>query len=261
MHPHDAGAPVDLTGPVLGGALLVLLAGYLAAIAVSRRRGRPWPAWRTACAEAGVGVAAVAVAPVAAVGGFVAHMWAHLLLGMLAPILLVLAAPVTLALRALPAARARRLSRFLASRPIRVLTHPAVAGTLDAGGLWLLYGTGLYAAMHHDPGLHLLVHAHVLAAGWLFTASVLRVDPDPHPVGHRTRALVLLAFLTLHAILAKHLYAHPPTGVPEAQAQAGAQLMYYGGDYIDVALLVLFCLDWYRRTAPTRASAPAAHPA
>ena len=56
-----------------------------------------------------------------------------------------------------------------------------------------------------------------------------------------------MAFLALHSILGKVIYAHPPQGVADEQAQLGAQVMYYGGDYIDLVLIVLFCLDWYRR--------------
>ena len=92
----------------------------------------------------------------------------------------------------------------------------------------------------------------MLLAGWVFTAAILQVDPAPHPHGHPLRAGVLVAFLALHAILSKHVYAHPPAGVGVAEAQAGAQLMYYGGDWIDLVLIAVFCLDWYRRTAPVR---------
>src|SRR6478736_3909588 len=47
-------------------------------------------------------------------------------------------------LRALPPARARRVSAVLRSPVPRVVGHPVVAGLLDAGGLWLLYTTGLF---------------------------------------------------------------------------------------------------------------------
>ncbi len=40
--------------------------------------------------------------------------------------------------------------------------------TLSVGGLWLLYGTGLFGAMHY-PVVHAIVHAHVTTAGYLFT--------------------------------------------------------------------------------------------
>lgn len=253
MHQHDAGAAVEVTALVVGGLLLLFLVGYAAAVVAGTRRGRAWPVHRTLCAVAGAGAGLVAVGPLGPAGhhDFVVHMWGHLLLGMLAPLLLVVSAPVTAVLRSLPARWARRLTRLLRTPYVRVVSHPVTAATLNIGGLWLLYTTALHGWMHSSTAGHLVVHLHVLLAGWVFTAAILQVDPTPHPVGHRLRAGVLLAFLALHAILSKHLYANPPAGVPAPEAWAGAQLMYYGGAYVDLVLIVLFCLDWYRRTAPS----------
>jgi putative membrane protein len=72
-------------------------------------------------------------------------------------------------------------------------------------------------------------------------------------VGARGGAPVL--FLAAHGILAKYLYGHPPAGVPAGAGRAGAELMYYGGDLIDLALIVVFCWQWYRATDPGRRSA------
>ncbi len=238
------------------GALLLGVAGvYVAGVVAVRRRGRYWPGWRTLAWCAGVATAAAALTGPVAAGAhhdFGAHMLGHLLLGMAAPLLLVLGAPITLALRALPVRAARTVSRFFANRLVRGLTHPVTAATLDAGGLWLLYTTGLYAAMGAHPWLHLVVHAHILFAGYLFTASVVGEDPAPHRPGRPVRAGVLVAFLAAHAVLAKHVYAHPPAGVPAAAAEPAAQLMYYGGDVIHLALIAIFCAQWYRATAPAR---------
>ncbi|MEV0901648.1 cytochrome c oxidase assembly protein [Actinoplanes sp. NPDC049802] len=200
---------------------------------------------RIACLAAGLATAAAAVTgPLAGAAhhDFTAHMTGHLLLGMIAPLLLVLAAPVTMVLRALPVGAARRLTRFLNSRPVRMVTHPVPAAALNAGGLWLLYTTGL----HHAIGSHPAVHFHVLASGYLFTAAVIGVDPAPHRPGHPVRAAALIGFLAAHAVLAKHLYGHPPPGVPMDEARAGAELMYYGGDLADLVLIVVFCHQWYR---------------
>jgi putative membrane protein len=54
--------------------------------------------------------------------------------------------------------------------------------------------------------------------------------------------------MAAHGILAKSLYAGPPTGVPAARAEAGAQVMYYGGGVVELALLVLLGVEWYRWT-------------
>ena len=248
--------------------VLLLVAAALAQVAALRAaapRGR-WPWWRTLAWHAGLlcaGVALVGPLAMAARSSFTAHMAGHLLLGMVAPLLLVLAAPVTLALRALPAPSARRLVRLLRTRFVRVVAHPLVAAVLNAGGLWLLYTTDLYRLMHGSVLVHALVHAHVLLAGWVFTASVVGVDPDPHRSPMTVRATVLVLFVAAHSLLGKWLYVHPPAGVEQADARAGAQLMYYGGDVVDVTLMVLLLLVWYRATRPrtgvrTASAAPSA---
>ncbi len=231
--------------------LVVAALAYPAAARAAERRGRDWPAGRTLSWWAGLAVlAAATTGPLAAAAhhGFTAHMAIHLLLGMAAPLLLVLAAPVTLALRALPARRARSLARLLRSRPARVLTHPVTAALLDGGGLWLIYTTDLWTA--HDGWIHLLITVHLVGAGYLFTASIVGVDPAPHRPGLGTRAAVLTAFLAAHGILAKYLYAHPPAGVTDAEALRGAELMYYGGDLLSLAVIVLLCREWYAGRAP-----------
>lgn len=249
--PDTPGMADGLGWAVADGAVVLLLAGAAVGYAVALRASSarsPWPAGRTLCWYAGLGcVGAALLGPVAeaARGSFTAHMLGHLLLGMIGPLLLVMSAPVTLALRALPATAARSLTRLLRGRFVRVLTHPVVAAALNAGGLWLLYTTPLYPLMHGSVLAHSLVHAHVLLAGYLFAAAMVGPDPDPHRASMPVRSAVLIAFIAAHSVLAKWLYAHPPAGVGRADGEAGAQLMYYGGDTVDVVLIVLLFSRWY----------------
>lgn len=263
---HGAGAPLAadaswaLHDALSVAALLIAVGGYLRALRAARRRG-PWPALRTTSWMLGVasaGAATLGPIALAAHESLTGHMLAHLLLGMLAPLLLVLGAPVTLLLRALPVAAARRLSRVLRSAPLRVLTHPVTAGILNAGGLWALYATDLYGLMHASALAHAIVHLHLLLAGYLLTAALVGVDPDPHRASIGVRAAVLLAFMAVHSVLAKRVYGQPPAGVEAADAHVASQLMYYGGDVVDVTLLVLLGLAWLRATRPRRAAVPAA---
>jgi putative membrane protein len=214
-----------VTAAVLAWVLAGAGSAYLVGVARAAGRGC-WPRRRIAAWWAGVAAAALGATLSASGAGTLAAL-GHLLLGMLAPLLLVLAAPVTLALRALPADRARALVAVLRSSPARVLTYPLVAGALDAGGLWLLYTTGLHAY----PALG----AHVLAAGYLFTASVVGIDPAPHRAGLTVRATALVLVAAAHGILAKHLYADG--------WGTGAMVMYYGGDVIELALAALLCRE------------------
>lgn len=238
------------------GILAVAAVAYAVALRTARERGR-WPVRRTVFWYLGLGSAAAALlGPVAdlARASFTAHMVGHVLLGMVAPLLLVLAAPVTAALRALPVPAARTLTRVLRSGAVRAGTHPVTTAVLNAGGIWLLYTTDLHHLMHLSVPVYAAVHAHIFLAGYLFTASIIGADPNPHRASMRVRSAVLVAFIAAHSILAKWLYAHPPAGVGAADARSGAQLMYYGGDAVDVMLIVLLFAGWYSATRPRHPS-------
>ncbi|PWU69003.1 cytochrome c oxidase assembly protein [Gracilibacillus dipsosauri] len=232
---------------------VLTLVMYILAVIVSNRRHKRWPLYRTVCWIFGVLFAIISVAgPLAnrALVDFTAHMFGHLFLGMLAPLLMALAAPMTLMLRTLTVPIARRLSKMLRSRLSRMLTNPIIASVLNIGGLWLLYTTSLYSLMHDYFLLHLIVHVHVFLAGYLFTISMFYIDPMPHRVPFLYRAIVLCVALTGHGILSKYIYAHPPNHVTINQAELGGMVMYYGGDIIDIVIIFILCLQWFRATRP-----------
>lgn len=215
--------------------------------AVRNRDRRPWPLYRSVLWVAGMlALLAATVGPIATAGhdSFASHMVQHLLLGMSAPLLLVLAAPVTLALRSLDVVPARRLSAMVRTPVVRFFVHPIPAATLNIGGLWLIYTTELFPAMHDNAMLLFVVHAHVLVAGYLFTAAMISVDPSPHRPGFLYRTVVLIVAMASHGILAKYLFGHPPAGVPSNQAEVGSMIMYYGGDVIDVVMIIVLCRQW-----------------
>lgn len=254
MHGHAAdgtlGAEVILAIP-FGLAIFV----YATGVVLQHRRGRSWPWYRTAAWTTGVSViAATFVGPLAAAAhtDFVAHMSAHLLVGMVGPLLLVLGAPVTLALRSLHVSRARRLTRLLRSLPARIVGTPVIAAVINVGGLWVLYTTGAYVIMQGDAVLHAAVSVHFLLAGLLFTAAIMPIDPAPHRAGFGMRAAVLLAAMAAHSILAKWIYAHPPLGVDPGAAEAGAMLMYYAGGIVDGLIVLVLCTQRYRHAGRRR---------
>lgn len=228
---------------------------YIGAVLVTnqRRNLRKWPWIRTVSFVVGMLLAAIAVVgPLARQSHsyFTVHMVGHLLLGMLAPLLIALAAPMTLLLRTLHVHIARKLSRLLQCRPIRFFTHPIVASILNIGGLWLLYTTPFYTAMHENLALHIFVHIHVFAAGYLFTISLLYIDPVSHRLSFQYRTIVFILALAGHGILSKFIYAYPPEGVPVEQARVGAMLMYYGGDAVDLLLIIILFSHWYQSVRP-----------
>ncbi|WP_221361539.1 cytochrome c oxidase assembly protein [Streptomyces beigongshangae] len=254
-HPGPGADPSAAGWPALGAALSVTVL-YLLAARRLRRRGDLWPRWRDGSFAAG-GAAVVWAALGGHPGGpFTGHMIQHLVVGMAAPLLLVLARPLTLALRALgPGSVRRGLLALARSRPVGLLVCPPVAGLLDVGGMWLLYRTGLFAAVRHQPLPHALVHAHLLAAGLLFTFAVCRLDPVRRRWGLAVRGVTLLAVGAAHGVLAKSLYAVPPPGTAfgTADLRAGARWMYYGGDLVEVALAVVLGVGWYASAGRARA--------
>lgn len=245
VHQHGAGQPGALA-LIVAGVALCAGGGYGWAAARLRRRGDRWPPVRDLwCAAGSAVVVAAALFPFPG-GPFTAHMAQHLAMGMVAPLLLVLGRPLTLALRSLPPGGRRRLLAVLRSRPLSALANPLVAAVLDAGGLWLLYRTPLFALAHERPWLGCLVHAHVLAAGVLFPAVVCSLDPLPRH-GMALRSAALVGAGAAHSVLSRTLYAAAPpgTGFAAGDLSAAAELMYYGGDLVEIALAVVVGLQWY----------------
>jgi putative membrane protein len=256
MNNHASGFVVLQHGMAFMACLA--LAGYIWAVWAANRKHNKWPLYRSLFWMAGILSGAAAVTgPLAEMAhtDFSVHMLGHLLLGMLAPLLLVLSAPMTLLMRALDVKNARRLSAFLKSRYVGVISDPFVAALLNIGGLWLLYTTSLYEMMHHHPGLHALVHIHVFLAGFLFSAAMIYIDPVPHRRPFLYRGIIFVLALAGHGILSKYIYANPPAGVDSLQAKTGAMLMYYGGDAVDLVLILLFCWQWYYAARPRAAAA------
>jgi putative membrane protein len=221
-------------------ALPLLLAGAALALGVRSLavRGDRWPRRRTTCAATGLVLLAVGLLPPLASFDEDArvHLVQHLLVGMVAPLLLALGAPVTLALRAVRTPTRRRLLALLSSPPVRAATWPPVVLALDVGGLSLVSLGGLGERAEHLPWLHALVHAHMIVAGWLFASLVAGPDPVPRPRVSGRLVLIVLAGAG-HDVVAKLLYVR---GYGQ-----DAEILYYGGTLVDLALAVVVLAGWY----------------
>ena len=228
------------------------LAGYGAGLLRLRRRGVRWPAGRTVALVAGLACVAAGVLPpvVDHDETFWVHVGQHLLLAMAAPVLLALSGPFTLALRTLPRRSRRLILGALHSTPVAFVTTPALVLLLDICGLVLLYTTGTYALTLQHDGLHALVHLHMFLTGCLLAWVVVGVDPMPRRPGFGGRLATLVIVAAAHDTISKLLYAHDlPVGAgPASDRHAGAQLMYYGGTVVDLAMAVALMGQWYRAT-------------
>lgn len=242
---------IDTFGVILITGLVFMLFIYLYAAIFLNSPNKKWPVYRYFTWILGILCIAVSlVGPLAKFShiNFIAHMFSHLLLGMLAPLLITLSFPMTLLLRTLKVQHARLISRILKSDIVGFVSNPIIASLLNIGGLWILYTTNLFNVMHHHILIHIIVHLHIFLAGYLFTISMIYLDPTPHRYSFFYRATCTVVALAGHDILSKYIFIHPPTNVPIEQAQAGGKLMYYGGDLIDLLLIFMICLQWYKST-------------
>ncbi len=246
MHGASGFDPIMLLSLLVVGVALA----YAALLLRQRRQGRRWPPHRSLLFALGIAMLGYGLSPGLMVAGHAnlrVHMTQHMLLGMFAPLALVLGQPVTLLLRGLPVPAARRVAAALHGAPLRWWMNPLVALTLNVGGMYLLYLTPLYAVMLGNGWLHLLVHFHVIAAGFLYAAVVAGVDPSPLRAPFRWRLATLLAGAALHSILGKLMFAGLyPRGTGEAPAviEAAARRMYYWGDLAEALLACVLFWGW-----------------
>lgn len=243
---------LEITVVFIAIAALIL---YPAAMHYSNKKHRRWKKGRFFIFAIGVIIAASALTgPLARLShtDFTVHMLGHLLLGMLGPLFILHGKPMTLIMRTLNITHARKLSALLNMKYVKFISNPIVASILNIGGLFLIYKTGLFELMHTSVLLFALVHLHVFLAGYLFTMSIIYIDIVTHRYSFLYRAAILIAALGFHKILSKLIYASPPAGIPIQDGERGAMLMYYGGDIADLALIIILCLEWYKRAERSR---------
>ncbi|MFF8478888.1 cytochrome c oxidase assembly protein [Streptomyces sp. NPDC015414] len=255
---HGAGSSLEWLLPALG--MLAVAGAYLLLVRRVRRRNpiQGWSRWRTGwflCGNFLLGGALLPPVAPFAYEDFRGHMAQHMLIGMYAPLALVLAAPITLLLRTLPAARGRQLTTVLHSPPARVIAHPAVALALSTGSLALLYFTPLYNATMDSPVAHWLLHAHFLLSGCLFAYVIAGPDPAPSRPTVRARLVYLGVAIAAHAVISQMMYGGFWVDIhtPIPQVQAGAEIMYYGGDIAELLLAAALVATW-RPEPPRRAA-------
>lgn len=236
--------------------VLPAAAVYTWGVVRAARAGVRWPPTCTICAAVGlILLTAALMPPMMAATDVRVQIVQHLVLAMLVPLTLALSAPVTLALRTCPPAQRKWLVRFLHSRFVAALTWGPVVLVLELGGMYAYYLTPLYAQAHSQPWLHGLVHLHMFAAGCLLSWYLVGRDPLPR-TSLVARLGVLLFAAAGHDVLAKLRYAHllPDNAADPDQLRAAAQIMFYGGDGIEVLLAVLVMGTWYARTGRALAS-------
>lgn len=240
---------------------------YLAAVVRLHRRGDAWPWHRTVLWLLGILLLFYMTN-----GGvnvyekylFSQHMLAHMTLGMIIPVLLVPAAPITLALRAIhkraDGSRGAREWIMLAvhSRYFGVLSNPVIAAAIFVGSLWVFYYTGVFRWATVDHVGHEWMIVHFLAAGYLFVAALIGIDPAPYRAPYPIRLIVLLAAMAFHAffglalmsgsgLLLADWYGAMGWGTSAlADQQTGGGIAWSVGEIPTVILAIVVAILWSR---------------
>jgi cytochrome c oxidase assembly factor CtaG len=238
-------------------ALLVLVpaggsfAAYQSRVRRLRAAGARWPVWRELSVLGGV--LCIAFGITAPLGDrFSGHVIEHLLLGLVGPGLVAAGSPLTLALRSSRPPARRRLRAVLRSRPVQVLTHPAVAVALAMLGPWVVWLSPVDRYQRQSVVVHGIVHLHLVAAGALFAVAVLGLDHTRWRRAHAARLLAAAVALPLHALLGLViLSASTPFLNPDLAPAAGlddqrvgAALLWVIGDGIATAAMLVVGVQW-----------------
>jgi cytochrome c oxidase assembly factor CtaG len=109
---------------------------------------------------------------------FFARAIQTVLLVLLAPLFLALGRPVSLFIAVFPRAGAR-LQAAITSRPARILTFPAITTFALVAVPFAMYFTSWYTAVFHSAAIRELTYLALLAPGFAFFWTLLRVDPVP----------------------------------------------------------------------------------
>jgi cytochrome c oxidase assembly factor CtaG len=231
--------------------VLVLSGGYLAA---ARRAPAGWPAARRVW-FCGLGLGFLVIATMSWVGAyqpvlFYARAVQTVLLVLVVPLFLALGRPVTLATAAFPAA-GRRIEAVIRSRTARVLTFPAITTFALVAVPFAMYFTSWYPAAFHSGAVRELTFLALMAPGFAFFWTLLRVDPVPkaYPyavsmwitgaevVGDAVLGIAVIASQTLIGAAYYHALARPWGPSLKTDQVIGGGVLWILGDLVGLPFL------------------------
>jgi len=222
---------------------------------------RAWPIWRTVCFLGGIVSGWLALAsPLDAAGDerFTPHMLQHLILTDVTAPLLLVGGPLLLLLGALPQSQGKRVSTFLKSRFVHLVTSPICTWSVFILSLWIIHFSRFFEAALESEPLHLLEHAIFLTTAMLFWLPILPAGPMPYNMGSLTypfRLLYLLIAMPAEAFLGLAIYSERSVLYRHYQAaglgdqQAAGELMWIGSGLVMFVAFMGVAYEWARREA------------
>jgi len=164
--------------PWMTAFVVILGGGYLAGV----RRQRDWPVARRIW-FLGLGLGFLVIATMGFVGAYqpvlmYARALQTVLLVLVVPLFLALGRPISLAIAVFPRA-GQRLETAIGSRLARLITFPAITTFALVGVPFVMYFTSWYAGVYHSGVVRELTFLALMAPGFVFFWTLLRVDPVP----------------------------------------------------------------------------------
>ncbi|HEV2934577.1 MAG TPA: cytochrome c oxidase assembly protein [Streptosporangiaceae bacterium] len=246
--------------PWMLALILILGVGYLAGV---RRVGAAWPVARRIW-FCGLGLGFLVIATMSWVGVyqpvlFYARAVQTVLLVLVVPLFLALGRPITLAITVFPRAGAR-IEAIIGSRAARILTFPAITTLALVAVPFVMYFTSWYTAVFHSATLRELTFLVLMAPGFAFFWTLLRVDPVPKAYAYAVSmwitgaAVIGDAFFGIAVIADQNLlgaaYYHAlarPWGLTLATDQViGGGVLWILGDLVGLPFLAAQLIQMMR---------------
>ena len=243
--------------------IVVLGVLYLAGVRQLRRSGQGWPAGRIV-AFCGLGLGFAVIATMSFVGVyqsvlFYARGVQTILLLLVVPLFLAIGRPLSMAIAVLPRV-GPALEAAIRSPVAKALTFPAVTTLVIVVTPFLLYFTPWYAAGFHSAAVRELTYLALLAPGFVFFWTLLRVDPVPkaYPylvslwvtgaevVGDAVLGLAVIADQNLIASAYYHALARPWGPSLSTDQVLGGGALWILGDIVGLPFLAAQLIQMIR---------------
>ena len=172
--------------PAMLVVLLLGVAGYVLGVRRYRHEVGRWPLARTMCF--GTSAVLFTLATMSFVGSYEKVLFwdralQNALLLMTTPLFLACSAPLTLATTG-ESRNARLVRKIIGSKPLQVLTFPAVVSVILLVTPYALYFTGWYQSTLTNAFMDEALHLELLAVGFLYFWSRIQLDPVPKRYTH-----------------------------------------------------------------------------
>jgi cytochrome c oxidase assembly factor CtaG len=181
------------------------------------------------------------------------------LLVLVVPLFLAMGKPLTLLTTTVPAT-ARGVHAAVRSRVARTLTFPAITALALTGVPMVMYFTSWYVAVFHSGTVRELTYLALMAPGYLFFWTLLRVDPVPKEyaygvamwitaaevVGDAFFGIAVIADNTILAAPYYHAVGYPFGPTLGTSQVLGGGVIWILGDFVGLPFLAVQLIQMMR---------------